>query len=225
MISLPFELIHRSQPAVLTLFTVVWQSSAGRWWDDFTFLSFTDLSHTWLDEHTQMDCHLSLPMIFMAGKTWKSCEMTPEQSSKISFSILKSIFLDDSSVVSHHVHTMHIDLVWTVHGCWSSAEILKPACRVVVMTPRSEMSIVCFHVEPLSSKPMQLSDTAHETHWRHHFLSHYLNTNKAFVSSDKHTAVFWCFDCFKCTVQLCWEDAAVRRTRINLIGLGLFMFH
>lgn len=32
----------------------------------------------------------------------------------------------------------------------------------------------------------------HETHWRHHFLSHYLNTNTAFVSSsDRQTAVFW----------------------------------
>lgn len=31
-----------------------------------------------------------------------------------------------------------------------------------------------------------------ETHWRHHFLSHYLNTNTAFVSSsDRQTAVFW----------------------------------
>lgn len=158
VISLLLGLIHRSQPAVLTLFTVVWQSSAGRWWDDFTFLSFTDLSHTWLDEHTQMDCHLSLPMIFMAGKTWKSCEMTPEQSSKIRFRILKCVFffIDNSPFMSHHVHTIHIDLVWTAHGCWSSAEIWKPACRVVVMTPRIEMSIVCFHVEPLSSKPMQL---------------------------------------------------------------------
>lgn len=118
---------------------------------------------------------------------------------------------------------MCIPCTSTVYGCWSSAKILKPACRVVVMTPCSEMSIVCFHVEPLSSKPMQLSDTAHETHWRHRFLSHNLNTNKAFVSSDKHTTVFWWFDCFKCTTQLRWEDAAVRRTRINLIGLGLFV--
>lgn len=67
-------------------------------------------------------------------------------------------------------------------------KIKKWSClSVVEVTSRREMRVACFHAEPLSQIKTSL---LHEMHRRHHFLSRYLNTNKASVSCDRHTAVF-----------------------------------
>lgn len=122
-----------------------------------------------------------------------------------------------------HMYTLRIDLVWILYRCWTKS-ITQPCVPVISRSDDTlQWGEYC-----LFSCWAAVTETRvrclHETCWRHHFLSHYLNTNTTFVSSDSQTAVLWWFDCFKCTSQLCWKDAvALRRMRIDFIGSDLFM--
>lgn len=120
------RLNHKNQPTVLTLFVVVWRSSVGRWC--VTFLSFTDLSHTWLDEHTTEWTVICLYIGCFYG--WRNQEMLWNDSNDPVGSVFDWMYCCWSSAENQKIN---LSVIWRSGDTLQWDECCLFSCRAAVL--------------------------------------------------------------------------------------------